>query len=83
MTFLPPFQTTPLVTHANSALNPDFRGYASLYRQGLNSDSPVFQFLCYFRIIESVRRRRARLGSEAGIARRELFAPTRASSIKS
>jgi hypothetical protein len=65
MTFNPPFQTSPLVLRLDAALKPDFRGYASLYREALNSNSPVYQYLCYFKIIESVRLRRKRLGGEA------------------
>jgi methylamine utilization protein MauJ len=72
MTFMPPFQTTPLVCGPRAALTSDIRGYASLYREALNSNSPVYQFLCYFKIIESVRQRRARLGAEAR-ARGESF----------
>lgn len=73
MTFNPPFETSPLVLRPGFALNPDFRGYASLYREALDSNSPVYQYLCYFKIIESVRRRRKRLGGEAR-ARGETFA---------
>ncbi len=65
MTFNPPFQTSPLLTRPDIALKPEFRGYASLYREALNSNGPVYQFLCYFKIIESVRKRRERLGGEA------------------
>jgi len=43
MTFNPPFQTSPLVLRLDAALKPDFRGYASLYREALNSNSPVYQ----------------------------------------
>ncbi len=72
MAFTPPFHATPLVLRPDAKLNPDFRGYASLYREALNSNSPVYQYLCYFKIIESVRKRRERLGGEAR-ARGETF----------
>ena len=72
MTFNRPFQTSPLALPSNAALNPDFRGYAALYREALNSNSLVYQFLCYFKIMESVRKRRERLGGEAR-ARGETF----------
>jgi hypothetical protein len=71
MTFDPPFQTTPLFSLPTAALRPDLRGYASLYRE-LNSNSPVYQYLCYFKIIESVRLRRELLGAAAG-ARGDAF----------
>jgi hypothetical protein len=35
--------------------------YASLYREALNSNSPVYQFLCLFKIIEGTQARRSRL----------------------
>lgn len=35
--------------------------YASLYREALNSNSPIYQFLCLFKIIEGVQKRRERL----------------------
>jgi hypothetical protein len=47
------------------ALPPDFRLYASLYREALNSNSPRYQFLCFFKIIEGIRSRHARKIAEA------------------
>lgn len=32
----------------------EFRTFASIYREGLNSNSPFFQFLCFFKIIEAL-----------------------------
>jgi hypothetical protein len=72
MTFTPPFQGTPLVLPPGGGLTSEFRGHASLYREALNSNSAVYQYLCYFKIAESVLARRARLGSEAR-ARGETF----------
>jgi len=72
MAFMPPFYDTPLLGNPSGELEPGFRGYASLYREALNSNSPVYQFLCYFKIIESVSVRRDRLGAEAR-ARGETF----------
>ena len=43
----------------------EFRGYAALYREALNTNSPSFEFLCLFKIIESLRGRRKRLEREA------------------
>jgi hypothetical protein len=50
----------------------EFAHYASLYREGLNSNSTVYRFLCLFKIIEGIRFRRARLGREAA-GRKEAF----------
>jgi SEC-C motif len=65
MTFMPPFLETPFAVVPQAQMPADFRGYASLYREALSSNSPVYQFLCHFKIIESIRARRSRLGEEA------------------
>jgi hypothetical protein len=36
-------------------LSEDFCKYASVYREGMNSESPFYRFLCLYKIIESVR----------------------------
>jgi hypothetical protein len=41
-----------------------FQVYASLYREALNSNSPVYRFLCFYKIIEALRIRRNRLAVE-------------------
>jgi hypothetical protein len=54
---------------ANHALSLKFRGYASLYRESLNSNTPAYSFLCLYRIIEGLfndRDQRGRAVSEAG-----------------
>lgn len=38
----------------------DFCQYASVYREGLNSNSPFYRFLCFYKIIESLIARRGR-----------------------
>jgi len=43
----------------------EFRGYASLYREALNGDSPIYKYLCLFKIIEAIYSRRSRLGRES------------------
>lgn len=44
---------------------PEHRTYASVYREGLTNESPIYQFLCFYRIIESIHKRRKRLEREA------------------
>lgn len=39
----------------------EFGHYASLYREALNSNSAFYRFLCFFKIIESILSRRARI----------------------
>jgi hypothetical protein len=55
-----PFSVAPTVE-----LKPEFRGYASLYREALGSNSPVYAFLCLFKIVEGIQSRRQRLAVEA------------------
>jgi hypothetical protein len=43
----------------------ELRVYASLYREALVSESSAYQFLCYYRITESLRARRIRLERDA------------------
>jgi hypothetical protein len=62
---LTPHFTVPLAIRPTANLQPEFRGYASLYREALNSNSSVYQFLCLFKMIEAMLKRRARLGAEA------------------
>lgn len=38
----------------------EFCQYASIYREGLNSNSPFYRFLCFYKIIESVIAKRGR-----------------------
>ena len=53
----------------------EFAHYASMYREALNSNSPVYRFLCLFKIIEGIRVRRARLGKAAGSDREKCVRP--------
>lgn len=50
---------------ALNGLSDEFRHYASMYREALNSNSPNYEFLCLFKIIESIKSRRERLAREA------------------
>ena len=54
---------------------PECRAHASLYREALNSNSQVYQFLCFFKIIEGILVRRARLGAEAKTAGQSFVRP--------
>jgi hypothetical protein len=61
---LDPFVDTPLFQVPYEEITEEFRKYASLYREALNSNSPNYQFLCYYKIIEGIRKRRERLFRE-------------------
>jgi hypothetical protein len=52
-------------------LESEFMYYAGLYREALNSNSPAYRFLCFYKIIEGVRLRRIRLAKEAKASGRE------------
>lgn len=68
---------TRLITHRNPclevevrgkfgfAVDPELRAYASVYREALTTESITYQFLCLFRIIESLPKRRKTLEREA------------------
>jgi hypothetical protein len=61
MTFMPPYPIAQLSLIPSGQLPSELMGYASVYREALLSSSNSYQFLCYFKIIESIRSRRARL----------------------
>lgn len=61
-----PFAEAPFAVQSQAPeWDSEFAHYAALYREGLNSNSSVYRFLCFFKIIEGVRTRRARLGAAA------------------
>lgn len=78
-----PFSVAPTTT-----LTPEFRGYAGLYREALGSSSPVYRFLCLYKILEGVRARRKRIArrdKKAGkpvVAHLELLPKTEAEVVK-
>ncbi len=46
------------------AFTDEFAQYASIYREGLNTNSSFYRYLCFFKIIESIIARRARQAGE-------------------
>jgi hypothetical protein len=55
----------------------DGNSFAALYREALNSNTPPFQFLCYYKILEGIRQRRDRLITEARTAGNPIPKPIR------
>jgi len=55
----PPFEMT-FAGGISPMLTDDFCQYASLYREGMNSNSGFYRFLCFYKIIESIPMRRGR-----------------------
>jgi hypothetical protein len=88
VSFVGPTINAPLVSGPELNFGKEFRVYASLYREGLNSNSPSYQFLCFFKIIESILERRNRMALEAkalgeSFSRPRDVVPTKASEQRS
>ena len=60
-----PFVESALTLANEFALSPDLGRFASFYREALESNSPVYQFICLFKITEGLFKRRKQLASEA------------------
>jgi hypothetical protein len=60
-----PYLEAPMAIQPTSNAGPEFRSFAALYREALNTNSPVYQFLCLFKILEALRARRTRLSRDA------------------
>jgi len=73
-----PFRETLLTVPPEEWLRPVLAMYGSLYREALNSTSTVYRFLCFFKIIESLYRRRDRLTQEAQQKGKQLRYPREA-----
>jgi hypothetical protein len=56
-----PFKRVPMFIGVPATLVDEFCHYASLYREALNSNSPIYRYLCLYKIIEAIRERRKRL----------------------
>jgi hypothetical protein len=65
MSIVTPFFESSFNFVPESEATPSYRGYASLYREALNSNSYAYQYLCFFKIMESILGRRTRLEREA------------------
>lgn len=76
ISFVSPHIEAPLAVNPATTLMTEYRGIASLYREAMNTNSPVFQFLCFYKIIEALRARRKRLERQAKKAGTAYVAPT-------
>lgn len=63
-TFVSPHIDVKLDLDLGGKSSRDFRFYAGLYREALNSNSPIYKFLCFYKIIEGLLKRRERIASE-------------------
>jgi hypothetical protein len=63
ISFIAPFAPVHMaVRGAGSVTDSEFEHAEALYREALNSNTPVYRFLCFYKILELSRKRRARLG---------------------
>ncbi|HXM21446.1 MAG TPA: methylamine utilization protein MauJ [Terriglobales bacterium] len=65
MSLTTPYWEAPFAVTPTAEMKPEFRGYASLYREALGSNSTVYRFLCFYKITEGILSRRTRLAEEA------------------
>ena len=68
LSVLCPHLERPLQIAANTAMSKEFRSLAALYREALNSNTTAFQFLCYYKILEGIKKRREKLIADAKTA---------------
>ena len=76
ISFVSPYLKAPMAINATATFMPEFRSYAALYREALNTNSPVYEFLCLFKIIESLRGRRIRFARDAKKTNANYIPPT-------
>jgi len=63
LSFVAPFPPTPMAVRGAGSFNdPEFEHAVALYREALNSNTPIYRFLCFYKILELSRKRRKRLG---------------------
>ena len=63
--FQVPYNDAPFLSPQAATLSDEFMRYASCYREALGSNTPAYQFLCYFKIIEALLKRAGRRATEA------------------
>jgi hypothetical protein len=63
-----PYRTIGMAISPVFAGTPDFRYYASLYREALSTNSPLYQFLCLYKIPDGVYARRQRMARDGKAA---------------
>ena len=68
VSIMSPHVERPMEIAPTATMTKEFRSLAALYREALNSNTPAFQFLCYYKVLEGIRKRRDRLIAEAKAA---------------
>ncbi|MGD0569708.1 MAG: methylamine utilization protein MauJ [Candidatus Sulfotelmatobacter sp.] len=63
ITFTAPFPATPMAVRGEGEIkDPELEHAMALYREALNSNTEIYRFLCFYKILEASRKRRERLG---------------------
>jgi hypothetical protein len=70
----PSFEIPPLIDSAMTG-SAEFRSYASIYREALNTNSLLYMFLCLYKITEGIRKKRVAKEREAAKKGKEYRAP--------
>ena len=61
--FVAPFPPTSMAVRGSGSFNDrEFEHAVALYREAINSNTPIYRFLCFYKILELSRKRRERLG---------------------
>jgi len=69
ISFTAPFPATAMAVSGEGAMkDPEFEHAMALYREALNSNTSTYRFLCFYKIIETSRKRRERLGRKSKAA---------------
>jgi len=72
ISIISPHLERPMQIAPTGTMSKEFRSLAALYREALTSNTPPFQFLCYFKILEGIKKRRWQLIAEAKVAGTEI-----------
>jgi hypothetical protein len=59
-----PYDESSIGASPDTQFSSDSSLYASLYREALNTNSPMYRFLCMFKVIDGINARRNRRGSQ-------------------
>jgi hypothetical protein len=62
---LPAYPPVPWAVMPTAQLENEFLGCASLYREALNTNSPTYRYLCLYKVVEGIRKKRGRMAAEA------------------
>jgi hypothetical protein len=63
VSFVAPFAATSMAVRGSGTFDDrQFEHAVAIYREAINSNTPIYRFLCFYKILELSRKRRKRLG---------------------